>query len=409
MIRRGLLIALLPGAALAGSWEFSAPLEVTGVHGEGIFHHLESSGRRSIAADAERVAITWEDERDGTPRAYLASRRHQDAAFATLATPVSDTGEAYEPIIAALGARRFALGWEGDATARVRLLSFDADGAASLGPPLQLSSGEAGQVSLAPQGDQLLAVWTERDGRHRRVRFARLRADAQDRLKVAAACAVDGQPASDDQLYPTLAVTQTHTVVAWEDRRPGHTIIMAAHAEADRPCPFSAPQRISEQPPGPKPPFGKGHGVSRVALASYGDGQVLAAWADKRDFRHGYDIYGAPLQADGGFGANLRLQDDFGELSQQWHTALAGRADGLLVAAWDDNRDRHAEIMLSWPEGDAWSDDLPVPGASGPGEQQHPSLTFDPAGRLHLAWVHRDSPGGPTRLRYSVGRYRAGD
>jgi hypothetical protein len=159
---------------------------------------------------------------------------------------------------------------------------------------------------------------------------------------------------------------------------------------------------VSEAPPGPKAPYGKGHGVSRVALAHHGADRLLAAWADKRDFRHGYDIYGSAATPGGRFGPNFRIQDDFGELSQQWHTALAGHRNGAVVVAWDDNREGDPDIYLSWPQGDGWSDDLAVPGASGPGVQQHPAIAFDPAGRLHLAWVERAEAGGPTRLRYAV-------
>jgi hypothetical protein len=142
-----------------------------------------------------------------------------------------------------------------------------------------------------------------------------------------------------------------------------------------------------------------------VALAGFGDGRALAAWEDKRDFRHGYDIYGAELGADGRYGANVRIQDDFGELSQQRHVALAGDSSGRLIAAWDDTREGNADLVLSWREEGAWSDDLLVPVASGPGEQQQPTIALDGEGRLHLAWIERPSVGAPTRLRYAVGRF----
>jgi hypothetical protein len=407
MSRHGLLaLALLPGLAHAASWEFSPAIEVTGVHGSGIFHHLESAGRRSIAVSGDRVAITWEDERDATPRVYLASKRLQDASFSTLPEALSDGTEAYEPGIAAVSNGRFAVAWEQDGSVRVRIVAFATDGSARLGTPVSLSGAPAGQVSLAASPGALLATWTEQTDKVRQVRYARLPLGDDLALMAPSSCNVDGEAATADQLYPTVAATPAHTVVAWEDRRPGHTIIMAAHAAPGDGCAFSPPVRISEEPPGPPAPYGKGHGVSRVALASHGEHGLLAAWADKRDFRHGYDIWGTALQADGSFGANQKLQDDFSELSQQWHTALAGHPNGLLVAAWDDNREGNADVMISWPRQDgSWSDDLPVPVAAGPGEQVHPSIAFDAEGRLHLAWVHRDSVGGPTRLLYSVARF----
>lgn len=402
MIRRvALALALLPGLAQAGPWQFSTPLQVTPVQGPGVFHHLESSGRRSLAVSGDRVAITWEDEHDGRPRVYVASKGLADPAFTT-APAVSGDGEAFEPGITALGAGQFVLAWEEDAAVWARRVDLSG-GQAAFGEPLRLSDAAAGQVSVATDGEQVLATWSERGGRHRAVRMARLTPGEGLALTAGQPCVVDSAPPPADQLYPSVAATDAVTVIAWEDRRPGHTIIMASVAAADAGCAFAAPQRISEQPPGPKAPFGKGHGVSRVALASHGRARLLAAWADKRDFRHGYDIWGAALAADQGFGPNQRIQDDFGELSQQWHTALAGDPHGTVVAAWDDNREGHADIAISWLGPNGWSDDLLVPGASGPGEQQHPTVSFDEQGRLHLAWVQRDRPGGPTRLYYSVG------
>jgi len=45
-----------------------------------------------------------------------------------------------------------------------------------------------------------------------------------------------------------------------------------------------------------------------------------------------------------------------------------------------------------------------MPGASGTGEQNHPVITFDKAGNLHVAWILRHETGGPTQLKYMFGR-----
>ena len=141
----------------------------------------------------------------------------------------------------------------------------------------------------------------------------------------------------------------------------------------------------------------------RVVLAGFGDGKVLAAWADKRDFREGYDIYGAIFDGQA-FGPNLRIQGEFGGVALQWHASASGTADGDLVVVWDDERDGNADLMLNWLEGDEWSEDEALPGASGPGEQVHPSVVLDARGNLHVAWVERDEANGPSRLRYAFGR-----
>jgi hypothetical protein len=85
-------------------------------------------------------------------------------------------------------------------------------------------------------------------------------------------------------------------------------------------------------------------------------------------------------------------------------TAMPDR-EGALVVAWTDEREGQGDILLSWYADGTWSEDLPLPGASGPDEQRHPSIALDDAGNLHAAWVTRDVKGGSTRIRYRVGRH----
>ena len=76
------------------------------------------------------------------------------------------------------------------------------------------------------------------------------------------------------------------------------------------------------------------------------------------------------------------------------------------MAAWDDSRarwqddDERGDVMISWTLGDGWSEDMPVPGASGEGYQGSPAIHVDAAGGLHLAWIERQQMEAPTRLRY---------
>ncbi|TDY03912.1 hypothetical protein [Thiohalophilus thiocyanatoxydans] len=398
-----LLLAGYGMIAPAGAqpWEFNAPIEVTSVHGEGIFHHLESAGRRNIAVAGETVAISWEDNRQDGPAIYL-SRKRLDADSFGSAVRLSETDEAYEPSLAAVGPDRFAVAWEEAGRVRLRLVDQGKPG-----PVLSLPDRQAGQASLAAgDGDAVWLIYTAADNgtRHRRVYLRRIRLDKGEPA-AGEACAVDPEPLEQAQLYPTVVKLPDRSVAAWEDRRHGHTIIMAAENREPGSCRFAKPQRISEPPPGPRPPYGKGHGVTRVALAAYGQQRILAAWADKRDFREGYDIYAShyPGEDDALFGPNEKVQDPFGGVAQQWHPAVTGHPDGQRVTAWDDDRDDQTNILLSWHEAGQWSDDLPVPGASGAPEQNHPSIVLDADGNLHLAWVERQKTGGATRLRYLFG------
>lgn len=393
-----LLFALLGPSfvAAAESWQFSAPITVSDRR-EKLFHHLESSGRRNIAVSGDSVAVAWEDDRDGTPRIYLARKSIMEQDF-TQAFRLSGEGEAYEPSLTAMGGGIFAVAWEEDGRVRLRQVSTE-----GLGPPVSLPTKASVQPSVLYADGELLLVAAERDGRFPRIRFHRFNVEGE-RLLRRGGCAVDEAPPQDEQLYPTLVLQQGVTVVAWEDRRPGHTIIMGSESVPGSVCRFTSPKRISLRPGSKqKMPYGRGHGVARVAMTAYGKA-ILATWADKRDFREGYDIYAAHWQMEQGFGANERVQDAFGGVARQWHASVAGDGEGRLVVAWDDERDGDSNIMYSEYDGNEWSEDLTLPGADGPGEQAHPSITLDDEGNLHAVWVEREIVGGTTRLRYVFGR-----
>jgi hypothetical protein len=395
----GLLFTVSTFNALAQPWEFNQPLTITTTEGKGIFHHLDSAGRHNIAVSADTIAVAWEDNRDGTPRIYLARKDRTARKFST-EIKISGKGEAFEPSLVALDNNRFALAWEEDARIHARLVT-----PGGLGPVVILGNNDAMQPGLARNKHQLLLVYSLRDGHYGRIWFQPIKMDGTT-LHPDPGCAVDAKPVQDEQLYPAIVNLDDHTLIAWEDRRPGHTIIMAAQNIQPAPCRFTPPQRINEWRRGQSSKYGKGYGVARVALARYGSEGAIAVWADKRNFREGYDIYAAYYQPGNKqlFGPNMKIQDSFGGVAQQWHATVAGDASGKLVVGWDDKRDGDANIMLSWPEGNEWSDDFAVPGAAGSGEQNHPTICLDQEGNLHLAWVERATVNGPTRLRYLFGK-----
>lgn len=391
------LIAIAePG--IAQPWEFGLALDVTRTYGSGIFHHLESSGRRNIAASGTTVAVVWEDDRDGTPRIYLARKRIDAGEFET-ATRISGDGEAYEPSVAALSHERFLVAWEEDGHIHARVIA-----ATRLGTTARLTESNAAQASVWAGGNRGYVVSSQREEDFSRIRLLALNVDNKHELTSEADCAVDPAPLQDHQFYPVLTVVGDELVVAWEDRRPGHTIIMASAAALSDMCAFRPPVRISERRRLEKTTYGKGHGVARVALGGFGESDLAAVWADKRNYWHGYDIYGANYISNGRFGANKKVQDEFGDFARQWHVAVAGNSNGTLVAIWDDEREGNTDVMMSWIEDGEWSEDIPVPGASGAGHQNHPTIVLDAESNLHIAWVERADPNAPTRLRYLLGR-----
>ncbi|PVV06735.1 MAG: hypothetical protein B6D72_19735 [gamma proteobacterium symbiont of Ctena orbiculata] len=400
-----ILLWLLPSATLiAAPWEFDEPIDVSSfTGGDGnYFHHLDSSGRRNIAVSGQRLAIAWEDDRNGTPRIYLGHKLTTEASFSQ-DIRISGAGEAYEPSLAALGGGRFAVAWEEDGHIHLRLVAIEEG--PILGPVKRIDGGPSTQVSLTADGEKIFAVWSQRSGNYGRIQAARLSVDDKMRLEPVIDCPVDATPPTDEQLYPTAELINDRLLVVWEDRRPKHTIIMAAIEKKGHACRFSDPLRISEKPEGRNLPYGSGHGVSRAAVGQFGDQGVFAVWADKRNFRDGYDIWGARfILSENRFGGNEKVQDDFGGLAKQRHATVAGQRDGNLVVAWDDEREGDTDVVMSWYDAGEWSEDWVLPVASGEGQQSSPSILLDRRGNLHISWVERTQIGGTTQLKYAFGR-----
>ncbi len=400
-----LAIFMLPATVLAAPWTFDQPIDVTPVHGAQVFHHVEAAWRKSIAVSGAAVAVAWEDNRDGVSRCYVAVKRSTESGFAA-DRQVSGGKEAFQPGIVSLHDGRFALAWEEDGGVWARVVS-----ATQMGPAIKLAGHDSSTASVGFSSQAgLWAAWSQRDGHYAGIHAEKLGfASGTDRLAAGRAAAVDGTPLTGDQLYPSVAALQTgELVIAWEDRRKGHTTIMYSHATSGGK--FAAPAQMNEtRRDARNAGVGPGTGAMRVALAAEADNNVAAVWSDKRDFLSGYDVYAA-FSTDGGahFGANQMVEDSFGDNTPQWHPAIAGDRNGKLAVVWDDNRDGSPDIWLAWPTASGWSDNVNVPGAAGAGVQSDPSIAMDSQGNLHLVWLEKQGEDGPTRLRYEMGRATAG-
>jgi hypothetical protein len=386
---------------LAQLWAFESPVTVS-APADKVFHHLESSGRRSIGVAGDTVAVVWEDNRTGRPAVYLARKPLSAAAYEPAQEVSTGEDEAYEPTVIAFDDKRFVVGWEERGNVWLRIV-----GPASMGLPGKLGRGKSAQISLATgRPDEVFAVWSEDDRGRGRIRAAVVRLTPAGVPVIRRRAWVERSAAAGAQQYPVAAFSagRRQYCVGWEDRRRGHTVLMAA--QGTDPERFSAPRRVNELPPkDPNVKFGKGSGLARPALAGYGVKSFAAVWADKRNFVMGYDIYAA-LDTGSGFGTNMLVQDGFAEQIEQWRPTIAGSASGMLTAAFDDNREGNPDVWLAWLDGAKWSENLAVPGASGPGEQSHASLTLDAGNNLHLAFLESDRPGGATQVKYVFGRYK---
>ncbi|MET0081362.1 MAG: hypothetical protein ABW119_23150, partial [Candidatus Thiodiazotropha lotti] len=106
----------------AQPWTVSTPINVSEPAKNGVFHHLESSGRQNIAVSGSVAGVVWEDDSDGTPRIYFASKPQDSNTFSPKLR-ISTKGEAYEPSILALGDGRFAIAWEEDEQVSSRIVT----------------------------------------------------------------------------------------------------------------------------------------------------------------------------------------------------------------------------------------------------------------------------------------------
>lgn len=382
-----LLLALLALPAHA-AWEWSAPLTVNSVQGAAIFPHLESANRRGIAVSGDTVGVVWEDNRDGSPQCYLATRPAAAAAFQPEIR--LSQGDCYEPVVAALGEGRFVAAWEDAGRVHAQVLPG--------GAVLKLSDAEAAQVTLAVAGERIYAAWAEQAGRFRRIVVARLALEGNV-LSVKTRRPVEAKKPADEQGWPALAAKKDGSVtVAWEDRRNRHTVPMVSYSRDGRR--FARPARLTDQPSGSMDGLGAGSGAMRPTLAAWGEKGIAAAWLDKRDFLSGYDVYAALDRGTRRFGRNIQVQDSFGDNMVQWHATVVSDAGGRLLVLWDDARDGTPDVWLSEWDGKAFGGDVAVPAASGPGAQSDPVAMLDAAGALHVVWLDRDEAAG-TRVRYA--------
>jgi hypothetical protein len=390
--RAALLLAVLASPAQA-AWEWSAAVSVNSVQGAAIFPHLESANRQGVAVSGDSVGVVWEDNRDGGPQCYLATKPAAAANFQ--AEMRLSQRDCYEPVLLALGEGRFVVAWEEAGKVHARVLPG--------GAAIRLTEAGSAQVTLAKRGDTLVAAWAEQAGRFRRIVVARL-AHSNDGLSVKQATPVEAQPPTDEQGWPALAVAGDGSVtVAWEDRRHRHTVPLVSHSPDG--LSFAAPQRLTDHRSGSVDGLGAGTGAMRPTLSPWGENGIVAVWLDKRDFLSGYDVYAAFDPGTRRFGRNLRVQDSFGDNMAQWHAQIVGDAGGRLLALWDDARDGTPDVWFAEWTGEAFGDNVAVPAGSGPGAQSDPVATLDAAGDLHVVWLDRDDAAG-TRIRYARARRR---
>ena len=387
------VVTLTPAAE---RWVFEPRSGVSGAPVDGVFHHLDGSGRKHIAVAESLVAVTWEDNRDQAPQVYVALKSPEQSTFAT-ALRASAGREAYEPAITAIDGKRFVLVYEQDEAVFARVVTT-----AGLAEPTLLGQISASHVSVAAFKDAIYSSWRERQAGKWFVKVAALKVGSGNQLQVESIRSVETTGLQTPVLFPTIAANEEGLVIAWEDRRAGHTRLLISHA-ATTAEPFSEPLALNEFF-SERTEYDRGTGVTRVSLAAFGQDEVLAAWMDKRRGLAGYGIFAALGGADI-FGPNEKVHGNEGDLLPHYNPATAGNSAGNFVIAWDDYRNGNLDVWIGTPDSDLeWGKDYAPAVASGSGEQSHPSIHLDDQDNLHLLWIERSHPDAASRLWYSFGR-----
>jgi len=78
-----MIILLLWIKPVSAAWEFDKKLPVSPHHGDKIFHHLDSAGRKNIAVSDNTVAVVWEDNHTGASQIYITTKSDTASSFDT--------------------------------------------------------------------------------------------------------------------------------------------------------------------------------------------------------------------------------------------------------------------------------------------------------------------------------------
>ena len=385
------LIYIITAPLVAEEIIFNNASDVT-LHKKGVFHHLDVSGRKSIAVNQDNIAVVWEDNRSGKPQAYVAFKHSKQNEF-TKAVQLSDARfDAYEPTVLAINQQQFLFAWE-----QQQQVWLATGNARQISQAVQVDTHASSQaaMTITPCG-KIYASWIQHLKPHQQLVVSKITL-ANNKPSFSKPVTVDASYSPRRQSYPSIAATQNGIAIGWEDREHGHTRIYTCFSSDG--THFTKKKPLNELSPPQSTKYGRGTGATRVALASH-DNTVVATWMDKRNFLGGYDIYAA-ISHDAGitYGKNEIVQDMLGENQPQWHPAIAINHRGVAYVAWDDPRDDSPDVWLSRRLSNEWSEDQLVEPASGEGQQDNPSISFDPEGKLHIVWI--EQAGNKTRLRYA--------
>ena len=100
------LLLLVSPLSYASGWDFGEKIPIAPVTEPGVFQHLEAKGRKSMAVSGNTLAIAWEDNRSGSPQAYVVFKAVDKNEFSK-PQQISSGKSAFGPAILALRDKRF--------------------------------------------------------------------------------------------------------------------------------------------------------------------------------------------------------------------------------------------------------------------------------------------------------------
>jgi len=378
-------------SATAIEFEEIESFTVSGKQGKGIFHHLESGGRKSIAINNDYIGIVWEDNSNGQNTIYFVGKKKQ--AEPSAPTILSAIG--YLPVISTMD-KGFIVAWEDDTSTQIVYINLDG----TVIDTSSLGDKQERQVSFDTTNTGLLATWIAGNYRASEINTAIIKI-VDKKVTINDRRSVDTASPPLSKEYPTiLDVGDGDHVVSWQDRRTKTNVLRYSLFHEGK---YTAQKEINATVQKSEI-FGMGSSAIRGTLAIMPKGNILAVWMDKRSVKSGYEVFSSISKNNGRtFSGNIKVQDTFGNELPQWNASIV-KNDNYGIVIWNDGREDDQDIYYSYKVDNKWSDDVMIELSSVEWDQYAPQAVLDADNDLHLVWIDKvwlDTVTFETSIKYS--------
>lgn len=392
MIKLFISLLCFSTSVLAFEFEEIVSFTLSDKQGVGIFHHLETGGRESIAINDEVVGVVWEDNSNGKNAVYFVSigNKNPDPS-----KPIMLSSIGYLPVISSLESG-FIVAWENDVSSKI--IYIDNNGA--ILDSLNLGDNQERQISLDMSNTGLLAAWIAGGYRASNLVTANIKL-IDNKLSITDKRGVDSDSLPIGKEYPTiLFIDKDKHIVSWQDRRTKTNVLRYSLFNNEK---YTNQKRINATVQKSKF-FGQGSSAVRGTLAKVEDNNILAVWMDKRSEKSGYEVFSSLSENNGArFSGNIKVQDTFGNEIPQWNASIVNNENHSFVI-WNDGREDDQDIYYSYKVDNDWSEDAMFELSSLEWDQYAPQAVLDVDNILHLVWINKvwlDTARFETSIMYS--------